>query len=290
MNINGKEVLRVFPRRTRATPDDSLAVTGAPTRKLLDTGGFDEVHVSVTFTYDIPKAEELAKKWEKTGVPVLVGGPAYGDKFSPTFTPGLYIRNGYTFTSRGCPKHCWFCGVYESCKGQIKELPITDGWNILDDNICATSPEHFKAVIEMLKRQPERPIFTGGIEPSFIQTWQAELMKEVSTKRLYCAYDTPDDYEALVEAGRIFQEVGFTKASHALCCYVLIGYRGDSFEKAERRLIDTVKAGFMPYAMLYKDQNGTVDEEWRKFQREWCRPIIVATKVREIWKEEQNGK
>ena len=112
-------------------------------------------------------------------------------------------------------------------------------------------------------------------------------MKEASTKRLYCAYDTPDDYEPLLQAGRIFQEAGFTKASHALCCYVLVGYRGDTFEKAEKRLVDTVKAGFMPYAMLYKDKNGTVDEEWRKFQREWCRPIIVATKVKEIWKEEK---
>lgn len=35
MNIGGKEILRVFPRRTKATPDDPLAVTGAPTRKIL---------------------------------------------------------------------------------------------------------------------------------------------------------------------------------------------------------------------------------------------------------------
>lgn len=285
MNVNGKEILRVFPRRTKATPDDPMTTTKAPTRKQLELGGFDEVHVSVTFTYDIPKAEELAKKWEKAGVPVRVGGPAYGDRMSPTFTPGLYIKKGYTFTSRGCPNHCWFCSVYEASKGRIIELPITDGWNILDDNILATSPEHFRAVIEMLKRQPERPIFTGGIEPAQVQPWQAQLMKEAGTKRLYCAYDTPDDYEPLLQAGRIFQEAGFTRASHTLCSYVLVGYRGDTFEKAEKRLIDTIKAGFMPYAMLYRDKNGNVDEEWRKFQREWCRPIIVATKVKEIWKE-----
>lgn len=287
MNINGKEILRVFPRKTKATPDDPMAVIGAPTRAILNAGGFDEVHISVTFTYDIPKAEMLAKKWEKAGVPVIVGGPAFGDRMSPQFTPGLYVKKGYTFTSRGCPNHCWFCSVWKAANGRIIELPITDGWNILDDNILATSPEHFKAVIEMLKRQPERPIFTGGIEPAQVKPRQAQLMREASTKRLYCAYDTPDDYEPLVEAGRIFQEAGFTKTSHALCCYVLVGYKGDTFEKAEKRLTDTVKAGFMPYAMLYRDQNGAVDEEWRKFQREWCRPLIVATKVREIWKEDK---
>ena len=285
MKIGGKEIARVFPRKTKATPDDPLAFIGPPTRKVLDGGGFDEVHVSVTFTYDIPKAEAIARKWERAGVPVHIGGPAFGDRMGD-FTPGLYIKNGYTFTSRGCPNRCWFCSVYEAAHGEIKELPVTDGWNILDDNLLATSPEHFRAVIEMLKRQPERPILTGGIEPALVQPWNAQLIKSAGTKRLYCAYDTPDDYEPLMEAGRIFQEAGFTKTSHALCCYVLIGYRGDTFEKAEKRLTDTIRAGFMPYAMLYKDQDGAVDETWRKFQREWCRPLIVATKVKTIWGDE----
>ena len=285
MKIDGKEILRVFPRKTKATPDDAMVFTKPPTRAILQAGGFDEVHVSVTFTYDIPKAEELAKKWKVSGVPVKIGGPAYGDRFSHTFTPGLYIKNGYTFTSRGCPNRCWFCSVYEACKGQIKELPITDGWNILDDNILATSSQHFEAVIQMLKRQPERPIFTGGIEPRLVNPKNAALIKSARAKRLYCAYDTPDDYEPLVEAGRILMDAGFTKSSHSLRCYVLIGYKGDTFEKAEKRLIQTVNAGFFPYAMLYRDKNGETVEEWRKFQREWCRPMIVATKIKGILNE-----
>ena len=287
MNINGNEILRVFPRRTRATPDDPLTFTSAPTRAVLNAGGFDEVHVSVTFSYDVPKAEMLAKKWEKAGVPVRVGGPAYGDRMSPMFTPGLYLKKGYTFTSRGCPNHCGFCEVQKVAHGKVIELPITDGWNVLDDNLLATSPEHFRSVMAMLKRQPERPIFTGGLETAILKPWQAELIKSVGTKRLYCAYDTPDDYEPLVQAGRIFQDVGFTKTSHALCCYVLIGYRGDTFEKAEKRLIDTAKAGFMPYAMLYRDKSGETEETWRAFQTVWCCPTVVAAKVREIWKEDE---
>ena len=286
MRIGNKEIARVFPRKTKATPDDELAFIGLPTKAILNSGGFDEVHVSVTFTYDIPKAEAIARKLEQAGVPVHIGGPAFGDRMGG-FTPGLYIKKGYTFTSRGCPNHCWFCSVYAAAHGEIKELPIQDGWNILDDNILTTSPDHFKAVIDMLKRQPQRPIFTGGIEPASLKPWQATLMKEARTKRLYCAYDTPDDYEPLVQAGKILMDAGFTKASHALCCYVLIGYKGDTFDKAEKRLIDAAKAGFVPYAMLYRDKNGAVNEEWRKFQREWCRPQIVATKVKEIWRDDQ---
>lgn len=281
MLVGNKRITRVFPRRTKATPDDSTAFIGMPTHADFKSAeATDEVHISVTFTYEIQKAELIADMWRKAGFNVHIGGPAYGDRMGD-FTPGLYIKHGYTFTSRGCPNHCWFCSVYASCKGMLRELPITDGWNILDDNILATSPDHFRAVIEMLKRQPEKPIFTGGLEAKILKPWQAELMREVKTKRLYCAYDTPDDYEPLVEAGKIFRAAGFTTASHVLRCYVLIGYKGDTIERARRRLIDTIKAGFVPYAMLYRDALGQVDIEWRQFQREWCRPQIVGVKMRE---------
>lgn len=155
MIVNGKEIARVFPRRTKATPDDALAFTGPLPRAIRETGGgIDEVHVSVTFTYDIPKAEKLVKSWERLGVPVKIGGPAFGDR-SGDFTPGLYMKNGYTFTSRGCGNKCWFCSVWKDCNG-LRELEIKDGWNICDDNILSTSEDHFRAVCEMLKRQPDR--------------------------------------------------------------------------------------------------------------------------------------
>lgn len=284
--MSDKKIARAFPRKTKATPTDSLAFVGVPTKKLVDHTDCDEVHVSVTWTYDIPKAEKIAEAWERKGVPVRIGGPAFGDRMGD-FTPGRYIKDGYTFTSRGCPNRCWFCSVSDAAHGKIRELQIQDGWNILDDNVLATSEKHFRGVIEMLKRQDRKPVWTGGIEAKILKPWQAELMKEAKTQRLYCAYDIPDDYEPLINAGRIFRDAGFTVASHVMCCYVLIGYRGDTFDKAEKRLINTIKAGFMPYAMLYRDKNGLVSEEWRKFQREWCRPIIVGAKVREFWRAEK---
>ena len=49
----------------------------------------------------------------------------------------------------------------------------------------------------------------------------------------------------------------------------------------------TIKAGFMPYAMLYRDAEGKVDKEWSKFQREWLRPAIVSHMFGEVWKDSQ---
>ena len=83
-----KKIARAFPRKTSATPDDDLAFIGVPTRKLVDSVDCDEVHVSVTWTYDIPKAEQIARAWERNGATVKIGGPAFGDRMG-----GLYARH-----------------------------------------------------------------------------------------------------------------------------------------------------------------------------------------------------
>ena len=111
-------------------------------------------------------------------------------------------------------------------------------------------------------------------------------MQEVKPKRIYTAYDTKDDLEPLIEMGRKLRIAGFRPKSHAMCCYVLVGYAGDSFEDAELRLTQTMQAGFVPYAMLFRDEEGKTDAAWRRFQREWCRPIITGKKFNEFWQED----
>jgi hypothetical protein len=64
-------IIRVFPRRTKATPTDALAYFGPPDR----VAEADEVHVSVTFTYDKAFAEHLAEQWKHVA-PVKIGGGA----------------------------------------------------------------------------------------------------------------------------------------------------------------------------------------------------------------------
>ena len=70
-------IARVFPRKTTATPLDEYAFVGEPGLFIPDD--ITEVHVSVTFTWDKPIAERLARIWERYA-PVKVGGTAYGDK------------------------------------------------------------------------------------------------------------------------------------------------------------------------------------------------------------------
>ena len=276
------KIARVFPRKTKATPNDELSFFEGPPMGL---NSIDEVHISVTFTEDRQKGEYLAYQWESVGVPVKVGGPAYDDR-GDEFEPGLYVKSGYVMTSRGCNNHCWFCMVPKR-EGPIRELEIKDGFNVLDSNLLQCSDAHFTAVCEMLKRQSEYPLLTGGLEAKTLKPWHCKKLREIKTKRAYFAYDTPDDLEPLINAGKIMMEAGFTKESKTLCCYCLIGYKGDTFEKAETRLRQAIKAGFVPYAMLYRDEYGKVDQEWSRFQRHWIRPETVNREIQKEWKIER---
>ncbi len=270
-------IARVFPRITKATPNDELCFFDAPGMFLPP---IDEVHISVAFTYDLQKAEELAYQWEHIA-PVKIGGPAM-DEPGGEFIPGMYIKKGYVITSRGCPNRCWFCRVPIREGGAMRELEIKEGNNILDDNLLACSDKHVKKVFAMLKRQKYgRPKFTGGLEAARLKDWHIKLLRDLKPDEVFFAYDTPDNYEPLVEAGKKLRAAGFKSNSHhTFRAYVLIGYPRDTFEKAEERLLQTIKAGFLPMAMLYRDKKGNVSKKWAKFQREWARPAIVNSKIK----------
>jgi len=269
-------IARVFPRRTAATPDDELAFTSTPPKKLPE---IDEVHVSAAFSYDIEKAEQLAEAWQKTGVPVKIGGPAFNEP-GGDFVPGRYLKEGYVITSRGCPNRCPFCSVPMREGYTLRELPVTYGFNVLDDNLLACSENHIRAVFDMLKQQSEKPVFTGGLEARLLKPWHVDLLRESKTRRMYFAYDTENDYEPLVAAGKLLRDGGITKASHRAKCYVLIGYGNDTMDEADKRLRDTWEAGFMPYAMLYRDDSGVINQNWKQFQRLWIRPEIVISRLK----------
>lgn len=190
------------------------------------------------------------------------------------FEPGMYLREGYTITSRGCPNKCWFCSVWRR-EGAVRELPIRDGWNVQDDNLLACSDEHIRGVFAMLSRQGKRPEFTGGLEATRMRPWIARGLRELHAKQMFFAYDAADDLEPLREAGKLLHEVGFPMASHALRCYVLCGYRGDTMDAAEARMRDALEAGFTPMAMLYRDEQGETCQEWRRFQRRFARPAMI---------------
>jgi len=121
-----KRILRVFPERTALTPTDDLAVIGPPGKKP-GLPEFDEIHVSCTFTWQLPQARDIAHCWARRypKVHTKMGGPACGDP-GREFTPGLYVRFGISISSRGCPNKCPWCFVPKR-EGKLRLLPICTG-------------------------------------------------------------------------------------------------------------------------------------------------------------------
>jgi hypothetical protein len=274
------QLIRVFPRKTKASPNDDLAYFGPPDL----FAQADAVHISVTFSADKPKAERLAEDWEQVA-PVTIGGVAYGDEGHGFFTPGKYIKPGYTFTSRGCPRRCWFCSVWKRRPQPIPIWPFAAGWNVLDDNLLACPEWHVRAVFAMLTLQGRQAEFTGGLEALSLQDYQVGLLADLKPRpNCFFAYDPGDPFETLKSAADRLIAAGFTACSHRLRCYVLIGYPKDTFTAAEERLRSMVQIGFTPHAMLWQPETPAAEKhrpapEWKKFQRQWARPAIIHART-----------
>ena len=271
-------LIRVFPRKTKASPVDELAYFGPPDL----FAEADEVHISVAFTQDKLKAEALAEQWQGVA-PVKIGGVAYGDE-SLEFIPGRYIRPGYTITSRGCPRRCWFCGVWKKWP-TVNVMAVHPGWNVLDDNLLAAPRAHVEAVFDMLRQQGRRIEFTGGLEALSLQDYQVDLLAGLKPRpTMFFAYDPGDAFETLESAASRLIAAGFSPRSHRMRSYVLIGYPKDTFDLAERRLRQMLGIGFTPYAMLWQPDTPSQERhkpapEWRAFQRRWARPAIIHAKA-----------
>lgn len=277
--VNRNEIIRVFPRKTRATPDDKFVTFGPPGLFVPEA---EEVHISVTFTNDIEKAEMLADAWHKMNpYPVRFGGPALNDP-GAEFIPGLYLKTGYTITSRGCPNNCWFCFVPKR-EGDLKELKIKDGFNVLDNNLLACSEKHIRSVFSMLKRQKEKAQFTGGLDARLLQDWHIDLLSDLKPAQMFFAYDDDSDFIPLSIAANKLKEAGFNRQS--MRCYVLIGSPKDTINKAEKRLEKTIELGFFPMAMLYQGKKENKLKEWKQLQRLWARPAIIYSKLKTCMKK-----
>ena len=264
-------MIRVFPYRGSWTPTDAGAYIGEPP---LWRPGTPEtpVHISVTFTWHKAEAERIAGAWRQYYKTVLIGGPAYGDA-GGEFTPGMYLKEGCTITSRGCPKNCGWCYVPKR-EGAVRELQIKPGWIVQDNNLLACSERHIRAVFDMLRTQGKRAYFNGGLDKHFLKPWHRGLFDSIKVAEMWWACDTAADLPNLEAVAEIM--AGYSRDK--MRCYTMIGYNGETIDDAAKRLRRVWELGFMPFAQLYQtDIPKAYAQEWRDLQRNWSRPAIMRT-------------
>ena len=265
-------IIRVFPYRTSYTPTDEYVFIGRPPFSVM-IPEHDEVHISCTFTWDKAACTELFEYWkDATGKLVKLGGVAFGGPVEG-FTPGLYIKNGFTFTSRGCDNNCPWCQV-PKLEGGLRELDIVHpGHVIQDNNFLQCSRRHKDAVFKMLKLQ--RGIcFKGGLKADLIDSHFINNIQSLRISELWLACDSNAAIPGAVDAVKKLAKAGFNR--NKIYCYVLIG---DDMEENEYRCSEIYKAGAMPRAQLYRDHSETktkYTKEWRKFESMWQRPAATV--------------
>lgn len=266
-------IARVFATKTNMCPNDKDSYFAEPD---FFTPIYNEVHISVTFTWAIKRGYGLREDWKSKSPIVKIGGPALDDSGNG-FCPGTYLKKGIVITSRGCPKNCPWCFVPKR-EGKIRELKIFEGNIIQDNNLLACSKSHIDKVFQMLSKQ-KRINFSGGLDIDFITDEIIERLRNLNIYQLWIAYDELDKLKRLK---MIVPKLLRYFKRDKIRCYVLIGYNGDTLEKAEDRLKIAYEVGTLPFAMRYRNENGNLfkNREWSLLTRQYSRPAIIKSIMR----------
>lgn len=284
-NLTHNNCLRVFPSRTKLTPIDSNVRFHGP--ELFDDCSMP-VRISCTFSWDKPRAEWLYNQWAHFK-DVELGGPAYDDP-GGEFTPGLFIREGAIFTSRGCSQICKPCFVPER-EGYLRELEVVhEGYNVLDNDFLGCSEPHLDQCFKIFSRSSKQVHFTGGLNAELLCEDHLERFAAIRCGDLWFACDTDAALEPLRKASKMLTSAGFMSIEKRRC-YALIIPQLTTLAKAEKRLKQIYAYGFLPMAMLYRGPEAVKrksGDHWDKFVRYWAKPPIYrANEIKPVIAKEK---
>jgi len=232
----------------------------------------DEVHVSVTFTWDIERAYQIAEAWRQYYSVIKVGGPALNTP-PDGFVPGMYVKHGVTFTSRGCNNQCPWCLV-RGCEGKLREIrDFAPGHIVQDNNLLQTSVRHQERVFQMLRAQKRKIYLKGGLESALLDDRIAFELQGLDIGQIFLAADTDG---ALKPLGKALAKLEPLDRRQKMV-YVLLAYGNDTIDKAIERLEAVWQLGGLPFAQLYQPPDRFIKypRVWLDLAREWSRPAIM---------------
>jgi len=238
------------------------------------------LYQSVPFTWLLADAEKQGK--EHKG-PVVAGGPAVklmGAPWAKTIEDmpfdALSFHNPLaTYTTRGCPNHCSFCGV-PKIEGDFKELST---WKpapvVCDNNLLAATKGHFGKVIDSLIPFPACD-FNQGLDARLFSSYHADQIARLKKPHIRFSWDSIKTESSVADAVNLCKQYGFKDIG----IYVLLGFK-DTPDDAKYRL-DTVRSwGLFPNPSRYQPLDclsknsyvapGWTEKELRKMMKYYYR-------------------
>jgi hypothetical protein len=253
----------------------------------------DTAFISAVFSWNAQKAYMRCVYLREMGYKVRAGGqsvymnPAMFSEFDTSGSVNALLHHNpdAVFTSRGCIRNCSFCLV-PKLEGCLKEL---DNWDakpiICDNNLLATSQEHFDKVIDqLLERHLAGIDFNQGLDARILTDHHAERFAELPKDTIIrLAWDNIETETLYISAFNRLKQAGIKPQQ--IRTYVLIGYK-DTPEDSLHRL-ETVRAlGALPNPMRYQPldalrRNSFVGEHWSndlltRYMRYWSNLKITG--------------
>jgi len=223
----------------------------------------DKFYFSVIFTWDIPeliRAVNLVRSWGKE---VEIGGPAatFMRTYIHTHT-GIEPHRGLdarfervpgdyqlTFTSRGCPHKCQFCGVkkVEPVAIEYDDFPLAS--MIGDNNILATSWEHQELVVNKMVNYGRGIDINSGFDVRFFEAKHKKLYSRLKLAYWRFAFDTMEVEADVRRVAAMMRANGLDR--HQVTFYCLVGFPGTTPEECFYRLDTIIQLGMNPYPMRF---------------------------------------
>lgn len=163
-------------------------------------------------------------------------------------------RSSVLFSSRGCIRHCPFCGV-SICEPNFVAYPsvrhlIYPGHKqvICWDNNILASP-YWRIIFQEFISSRLKIDFNQGLDARLLTAEVASALKEMKIETIRLAYDQTVNRYNLAEAIRNLKGVGFRPKS--IFVYVLYNFRDTPNDFLER-IRDIMEWGVVAYPMRYE--------------------------------------
>ena len=193
----------------------------------------------------------------------------------------------FTFTSRGCPNRCPYCAVHRiepqrwvNPEWRRHIVPGKPYVMISDNNLSATEPSHFDAVLSHLANSGKEVAFDSGLDCNFITKDIACKLARINFRGrgMRLAFDRIDENDQFRLAVETLKRAGVKVSS--MMTFVLFNFKDTPKEADYRMRVCCKDLGIRPYPQKFQKLNQT-DRLNPYVGKHWT--LRLAREFRQFW-------